>query len=471
MAENQEGTEPHGPPDPLILTPLTRRSQPPVERPPLPPDIEEQFNHLRESIQVLSAHFLGEAEPPAESLKERGARRIKKFHRASGDERPAASPPGGDPIQETGVADQEDAAVTSDEAADRLARNKHVAWPRRIDAGETSLPGMSLYRWWQGRPTLAILLGAQALGLLLLAVGYLIGHATSAAPVRGHMAGHTERDLFGSPESADQALRTADEGLEAEHANDADKARKIYETAVKRHVPLAGMNYRLALLAVQRNDRLEAEQRLERTMQDGENVADGCYILARLAADKGDYDEAADQFQRATQAQPFIGKYFFYRGELLRRQGKPQAAVAAFKQALVRPYTVESGDLYLFKQRLAKVEFGHDDAFNAELANRLKESPVAGEWLLLAAAQELDRQEYPAAAEHLRLASERIPSVLYATLTHDYFFRTHAKRSEVAPLLGRIPAPEVTSAGPTVIDPGSWSPLRGDPAIWATASN
>ncbi len=471
MAENQEPAEPHGPPNPLILTPLTRRGQPPAERLPLPPDIEEQFNYLRASIQVLSAHFLGEIEPAAESLKERGARRIKKFQRAGGDERTAMATPGDDPIQETSFDDRDEAVATSNEAANRLARNKNIAWPRPTDSGEPVPPGVGMDRWWRSRSTLGILLGAQAVGLLLLVVGYLLGRGTSAAPVRGHGLGRAEADLLASPESAEQAMKVADEGLQAEHSGDAEKARKIYETAVNKHVPLAGMNYRLAVLAVQRNDRLDAEQRLERSFHDDENVADGCYILARLAADKGDYEEAADQFQRATQAQPFIGKYFFYWAELLRREGKPQAAVTAFEQALVRPYSAESGDLYLFKQRLAKVEFGHDDAFNSELANHLKENPVAGEWLLLAAAQALDRQAFPEAAEHLRLASDRLPSILYATLTRDYFFQTHAKRSEVASLLGRTPNNDISAAGPTVLDPGLWSPQRGDPAIWASATN
>ncbi len=466
MAENQEPAETYGPPDPLVLTPLTRRSHPPEERPPLPPNIEEQLNHLRESVQILSAHFLGEVEPPMESLKDRSARRIKKFHRASGDERTASLIPGDDPTREPSPEGIENVG-SDDEAAERLERNKHIAWPRLTDATQPNASRSGAFRWWQGRPTLGVLLGAQVLGFLLLVVGYLVGRTTSA---RGQGPGRTAPDLFGQPELAEQAMQTADAGLQAEHAGDPDKARKVYETAVNKHVPLAGMNYRLAVLAVQRNDRLEAEQRLERTMQNGENVAESCYVLARLAADKGDYEDASDDFQRATQAQPFTGKYFFYLGEMLRREGKPLAAVVAFEQALARPYTAESGDLYLFKQRLAKVEFGHDDVFNAELAARLKEASIAGEWLLLAAAQELDHQAYTAAAEHLRLASDHLPSVLYATLTRDYAFQTYAKRSEVAALLGRIPNTEVSSAGPTVLDPGSWPPQRGDPALWASAT-
>ncbi len=472
MAENLEPAEPHGPPDPLILTPLTRRGQAPAERPALPPDIEEQFNHLRASVQLLSAHFLGEPESSAiESLKERTARRVKKFHRASGDERAAA--PGEDPAQETTADPSGEAGASVDESAERLALNKHIAWPRRTDAWAGTTPEAGLHRWWERRPTLGVLLGAQALGLFLLVAGYLLGHATapSATRARGKGPGDAAAaDLFDESESRAQALQIANDGLQAEHSSDPDKARKIYESALTKHLSPVGTNYRLALLAVQRNDRLDAEQRLERSRLDGENVADSCYVLARLAADKGDFEEAATQLQRATLAQPFNGRFFFYWGELLRRQGKPQAAVAAFEQALVRPYTAESGDLYLFKQRLAKVEFGHDEAFSTELADHLKAVPVGAEWLLLAAAQELDQEAYPAAAEHLRQASDRMPAAIYAGLTHDYFFQTYAKRSEVASLLSRTVNLDISAAGPTVLDPGSWSPERGDPGTWASAT-
>lgn len=472
MAEHDEPTEAHEALSPQMLVPLTRRSHAQPERPAVPPEVAEQFQQLMQSVQVLSAHFLPEPEPPpVETVKDRSVRRIKKFQRAGVEERIAAPTSDEDAGLES-PAEGEQPATEPDETADPLARNKSIAWPRQSPFGEGDTPGDPLLRWWRRRPSLGVMLGAQALGLLLLAVGYLLGHYFSrSSEGSSRRPGRTAGDLFGQPGLSEQALQVANEGLRAEHAGDVDGARKIYETALSKHVELAGINYRLALLAVQRNDRLEAEQRLERSTLDGESVADCCYVLARLAADKGDYEEMGHQFQRATHAQPFVGKYFFYQGEATRRQGQPQAAATAFEQALDRPYTAESGDLYLFKARLAKVEYGHDDAFNAELASHLKQTPVAGEWMLLAAAQELDHQAYADAAEHLRLAADRLPSTVYSAYTHDYFFQGFAKRSEVMSLLNRMPPLVISSAGPTVLDPGSWSPQRADPAIWPSAAD
>ena len=469
MAENQASTEGPSSSDPLIPTPIIGRSNPLSDHPLLPPDIEEQFNRLMQTVQVLSAHFLGEnALPaPAESVRERGARRIKKFQRAGGDERTGGNGTGEEMVGNAPAETAGDLPEGGSEEPDGLARNKHIAWPQKIGAGNPLSSGWTAPHWWQFEPETRFRLGALAFGLLLLGLGFLLGHSTaSPSSTRNGKFGRATDGLFDPTELSEQAFLTANEALHEEHTGNAEAARKLYETAVDKHVALPGTNYRLALLALQRNDRLEAEQRLERSTLDGEEIADCCYLLARLAADSGDLDEEASEFERATHARPLDGKYFFFYAETLRRQGKPQAAIVAFEQALDRPYTAASGDLYLFKERLAKIEYGRDDSFNAELAAHLKQEMIGGDWLLLAAAQDLDHQAFTAAAEHLRQAGNRLPSSLYADLTHDYFFQAQAKRSELTGLLNRVATPMISSAGPTVLDPASWAPERGDPATW-----
>lgn len=461
MPDNDEPTEPQTPPGTLTPMPLTRRtSQVGAERPPLPPDVEEQFNQLMQSVQALSAHFLGESTAGSEeTLRERGARRIKKFQRVGSE--PAAEETSGDGGEKPAVAG---------EASDPVALNKNIAFPRSQSMGEQP-PGFGVPERWRHRSNLGFWVGAQAVGLLLLLLGYLIGTVAGGSRVRnGGGSGRTAAELFTQPEQAEQAIQTANDALHAEHSGDQKAARKIYETALDKHVALPGINYRLALLGALRNDVLETTQRLERSIREGERVADCCYVLARLAADKGDFGEAANQLRRGARAQPFEGKWLFYWAEALRRQGKPQAAIPLFEQALDRPFTADTGDLYLFKERLAKVALGDDGAFNEELANHLKEAPVAGEWMLLAAAGELDRATYDVAAEHLKQAEVRLPSALYATLTRDFAFQAHAAHSEVATLLNRVQTQTISLAGPTVIDPGAWLPERGDPAVWQTAT-
>ena len=71
----------------------------------------------------------------------------------------------------------------------------------------------------------------------------------------------------------------------------------------------------------------------------------------------------------------------------------------------------------------------------------------------------------------MRQAFDRLPLAVYANLTHDYFFQMQNKQPETAPLVNRTVPVTISAAGPTVLDPGSWLPERGDPAAWPSATN
>ena len=157
---------------------------------------------------------------------------------------------------------------------------------------------------------------------------------------------------------------------------------------------------------------------------------------------------------------------FLSLGEALRREGKPHAAAACIEQALARAYSPEEGDLYLFKLGLAQIEFDHNEAFSASITSHLQQQPVSGDWLLLAAAQDLERADYPLAAEHLRTAFHTLPPALFASRVSDFFFQAHATKPEVAEYLNHPPNPEVTEAGPSLMDPAAWSPEKADPGTW-----
>ncbi len=192
-----------------------------------------------------------------------------------------------------------------------------------------------------------------------------------------------------------------------------DTARRAYNEAVARRVGLPGAEYRLALLAIQRGDIVDADLHLVHSTAAGEMVAGCDYIRATFAGSQGNFGEAGRQLEGATRAEPFNGKWYFCWGECLRRQGKPRAALAVLEQALDRPFSREEGDLYVFKIGLAKIEAGGDDEFNAALDQHLQQKNVPGDWLLLAAARELDRAAYPAAAEYLAKAEKVMPPELF----------------------------------------------------------
>ena len=207
MAEHPDSPDPQPPPDTLVPTPLIRRNnQSPEDRPALPPDIEAQFQQLAQAVQILSGHFLGYTgtEPTPENSKERGARRIRKFQRASGDER---LPTAGSVDETTGEVSFENAAggVPGDapDETDSLARNKHIAWPRQHSSDGAAGAESALALSWLRQPRTRRLLGLVA-GGVAVAGRRASGRARHGIPSR--------RQSRGIRADLEQSIRTG--GLE-----------------------------------------------------------------------------------------------------------------------------------------------------------------------------------------------------------------------------------------------------------------
>ena len=225
---------------------------------------------------------------------------------------------------------------------------------------------------------------------------------------------------------------------------------------------LPGAEYRLAMLDIERQDFAAADIHLNNSLTAGEMMS-SCYLVnACFAAKKADFNGAVKQLAHAARLEPFSGKYLFCYGEALRRAGKTQAAVETLGQALDRPGAPPDLELIEFKQRLAKVEAGQDEAFNKELADHLAQKPVGGDWLLLAAAQDLLHGAYPAAASHLADAARGLSPHAFSVLVQDYLYQGYAGRPELAGVL-KVPAP-APSGKP--FDPGAWPFSEVDPATW-----
>jgi tetratricopeptide (TPR) repeat protein len=299
--------------------------------------------------------------------------------------------------------------------------------------------------------------------------------------------------------AAERALDTAGLALAKENAGDLWGAGLLLESLTKPAPRLPGTEYQLALLALRRGDRPNAELHLERSVAANEAVAPCCYLRAAFAGAAGDYREASAQLRLAAQAEPFQASYFFYCGEALRRNGQLRQAAECIREALARPVTVKNWELYYFKLRLAEVEAGRGDPFMTELEEKLSEPSPSGDWLLLAAAQNVQRNAFSAAAEFLSRGARLLPPETYRTWVSDYAFQNYAAQPEIARFL-QVPPPSAAIVGPsataatsdaTIVpiapvapppvqsspppavamppDPMVCSPAEADPALWRTA--
>jgi tetratricopeptide (TPR) repeat protein len=325
----------------------------------------------------------------------------------------------------------------------------------------TAPPGRPLTRRTRGADRVAALrqhpflvwLVVQAFCFGLILLGVFLGETESGPSKARTVAATHENAPAQSPsravptpageasdETGERALRTAGLALVKEETGDLSSARTLLESLADSPKVLPGTEYQLALLALRRGDRPGAGLYLERSLVASEAVAPCCYLRGALAGFQGNYREASDQLRLAVQAEPFNGRYLFYWGESLRRCGKLQDAAAAIRQALARPLTAEEWELYSFKLRLAQVEAGRGDPFDAELEEKLSQPSPSGDWLLLAAAQNVKRHALPAAAEFLQRAARLLPPQTYRTWVSDFAFQNYANEQEIAPFL-RVPPP------------------------------
>ena len=482
MAENNEPANPE-PPASRPPAALPRRNISAERQAAASPhDPDDAMADFVDSVKVLAKHFTGEEVESAEP-KDRSGRRVKKFQRSGlSDERPplpAAAPAGGKPAASTAAKPVGPAPLPpplpESEKADAVTTNKNIAWPRAGQAeaaeDEQAKPAPKPKR--KKRNKTAVLAVVQGVGFGLLLLGFWLGRQTAPAaddePTETRPAA-TPPTPGGSYRVSERALQVANEALSTARQGHVEEARKMFNDALATAPELPGVHYQLARLSLQTGDLLDADLHLDRSSDTGEFLAACCYSRARFAGMKGNYAEAVRQFQVAAHEEPFNGPNFFYWAEALRRQGQTLSAIGVFDQAIDRSHSTMDGVLYLFKQRLAKVEAGNDPAFNTELDAHLKQPNVSGEWLLLSAARDILRGAFPAAAETLKKAMLVLPPIDYDLAIKDYLFQSAATEPALTTLLQRPRVVDSTELNGPFVDPTVASPGLADPAIWQVAT-
>ena len=272
-------------------------------------------------------------------------------------------------------------------------------------------------------------------------------------------------------EASPEAGAVADQVLDAIQHGRVMEASSLLEGAHRRRLRLPGMNYQGALLAFHQGDESKAEDWIDAAIAANEFVPECLYLRANHAAAAGDFEEAVKAMEAAARAAPFTPRYFFFWAECLRRKGNPALALPQFNQALrCRPTTADA-DLILFKMRLAIIESGKDANFEKQLADKLGQEPVSPDTLLLAAANEVNRSAYPAAAGYLRRAASLLPPATLRLRLRDYLFRAQANRPDLAKVWTDLLPPNAQDASKPAkasvcVDPATRGLGEADPSGW-----
>ena len=172
------------------------------------------------------------------------------------------------------------------------------------------------------------------------------------------------------------------------------------------------------------------------------------------------------------------------------------AAISRFDEALRRPCQPVDADYIRFKRNLAVIEAGNDAKFESDLADKIHQPKVDGDWLLLAAANDLLQGAFIAGAEHLRHAAQVLPPSGFAEKVADFVFQSQSHVPNLAPILTAAkitepavvvppsestkptsaaatgssasktpPPPDIVSDAPMI--PTPVAPVSNDPAVWS----
>lgn len=437
---DEEPKLPPGSAEPLILP---RRRAAPLREAGAEEEQANEVADLADTIRVLSNRLTigggsATSSPAATDSSGRPSKRWKRTHE-----------PG------LGNAGESRASASSAPARPAPARKKKA-------------PGSKAGVWIAG----------QAFCLGLLALGYFVGQLGGDDAKPGRSNGEAPEPAraplpitgpHGVSEAAFQAVNTA---LTAAKAGDRATARQTLEAAQRQELVIPGLDYRLALLAIERTDMAEAKLRLESAIGAGQELAACCYVRAMLAGAIGEYGRASEECARAAYAEPFNARYLFFWAECLRRDGRLDAAIGRFAEALTRSASPADRDYIAFKRRLALIEAGKASEFSAELATQLKAEPGDPRWLLTAAAMALEVGDGRGAAAQFEKASHLLPAATFDMYVRDYLLIAHSTEKEIAPFYrrGASPAPPSSNVAAISVDPISWTLETADPAAWPSAA-
>ncbi len=280
-------------------------------------------------------------------------------------------------------------------------------------------------------------LGVAVVVFLLVAGAFLAGHTTwpkffSPAQVSqspSEKSAQANEAFKGLP---DGDVELIDQAVQAEKAKDYPKAIATLERAQHEAGHIYGMNYHLAELCYKVNDVARVLPLLNLSIAQGEEVA-ACYSFRGMLSGQSDRtDRSPGDLEKATQMDPFNARYPFAWGEALRRAGKTEQALEQFRRAADRVQEPALSGAYALKIRLTQIELGRQEEFAARMANQLELSPPPVDWLFTAAAVEMHRSNFPAAAEILARIRGLIGGTAMALQLQDDFFTSFAHESELA---------------------------------------
>ena len=311
------------------------------------------------------------------------------------------------------------------------------------------------------------------LGVLVLLIGsFLVGRLSvpKVAPVSSSAPAAPEIVNSDGKETtnllSDENVSLIDQAMAAEQDYNFKKADELFDKikASGAHVP--GLSFQLAQLAVFEGDYFKALPLLNEAIAKGENVADAYNLRATLSNRRPSLrNNGLNDYDTATKVAPFEARNFFYWGAALRRVGKDQAAIVRLQQAIDRLREPELESSYRLALRLTKIEAGQEKDFADELAKQLALPNPGMDWLITAAAEEIHRGNFAAAAGYFDKAAQRGDPESFSLRLRDFYLVQFQDEKELARFYPKNPAAKPEGSRKSPEPGGSPAPDAEPPSI------
>ena len=175
--------------------------------------------------------------------------------------------------------------------------------------------------------------------------------------------------------------------------------------------------------------------RLLRTLLRAGPSADGEFLSGLLQMTLQAFDKSEAAFGRAIAIDPSRPDIFYFWGECLRREGKPQDAAEKFHQALIRNQYETTEGLYQLKLWLSEIQADQEIAkgSNAKIDADLATGHPSGAALFAAAARYVKAGQFKEAGERIGQAQKTLDPAVFRVVLQDPSFLQESYRPELAP--------------------------------------
>ncbi len=224
----------------------------------------------------------------------------------------------------------------------------------------------------------------------------------------------------------DDAFKSTKKGRYAE-------ARQRFSALQEKHPEWPSMAVEASRAALYEHD-TQAAQNILGVLTANRLTPDADFMLALLHLTNKEFDLAEVSFGTAVALDPARADFYYFWGECLRRDGKPQEAIDKFRSALLRNQYENSEGLFQLKLWLSEVQADKEEASGGgkEIDAALAQSNPAYEALFAAAGRAIKVGRYADAADFITKAQAVIEPVVFRVIMQDPTFLEESTRPQLA---------------------------------------